>query len=203
MKKIIYGYAKGFFYFILNNIFIPKFKNKQNNLRIIPPFKIIGSRNIRIGNNVYIGSNSSIAAIERDIDGTTYNPEIIIGNNFSATSALQIHSTNRIEIEDDVLIASNVFLVDCTHGFNHIDIPYISQPLQDHRNVKIGRGCWVGQNVVILQGVTIGEMSIIGANSVVKDNIPAYCIAVGSPAKPIKTWDATTKSWIKIQRNNV
>jgi lipopolysaccharide O-acetyltransferase len=61
--------------------------------------------------------------------------------------------------------------------------------------VEIGRGCWIGQNVVILPSVKIGEMSIIGANSVVTQSIPERSIAVGAPARVIKQWDDKNREW--------
>ena len=51
----------------------------------------------------------------------------------------------------------------------------------------IGKNVWVGEKVTVLPGVHIGEGSIIGANSVVTHDIPPYSIAVGIPAKVIKT----------------
>jgi acetyltransferase-like isoleucine patch superfamily enzyme len=64
--------------------------------------------------------------------------------------------------------------------------------------IVIKRGCWIGQNVVVMPGVTIGELSIIGANSVVIGNIPPRSIAVGAPARVIKTWDATARAWVPV-----
>ena len=52
--------------------------------------------------------------------------------------------------------------------------------------VKIGKGAWIAPGCIILQGVTIGEMAVIGAGSVVTKNIPPLCVAVGAPAKVIK-----------------
>ncbi len=62
--------------------------------------------------------------------------------------------------------------------------------------ILIKKGCWVGQNVIVLPGVTIGEYCIIGANSVVKESIPDKCIAVGNPAKIVKKWEEETQHWV-------
>ena len=53
--------------------------------------------------------------------------------------------------------------------------------------ITIGNNCWIGQNVRIQKGVTIGDNSVIGACSVVTKSIPANCVAVGIPAKVVKT----------------
>lgn len=72
------------------------------------------------------------------------------------------------------------------------------------RDVSIGLpiwiddGVWIGANSTTLPGVTIGRKSVIGAGSVVVDDIPAFCIAVGNPCKPIKHWSPETASFEKI-----
>ena len=99
-------------------------------------------------------------------------------------------------IEDDVLIASNVTILDHQHGYQNASEPYKYQPLGRIAPVLIRRGTWIGQNVVILSGVTIGELAIIGANSVVTRSIPDRCIAVGAPAKVTKRWDERTENWM-------
>jgi lipopolysaccharide O-acetyltransferase len=71
--------------------------------------------------------------------------------------------------------------------------------LQRISPVLIKQGCWIGQNVVILPGVTIGELAIIGANSVVTTSVPDRCIAVGVPAKVIKEWNKDIEGWISIE----
>ena len=64
--------------------------------------------------------------------------------------------------------------------------------------VLIKQGCWIGQNVVIMPGVTVGELSIIGANSVVTKSIPDRSIAIGAPAQVIKTWDESNNCWVSV-----
>jgi lipopolysaccharide O-acetyltransferase len=63
--------------------------------------------------------------------------------------------------------------------------------------VIIEENVWIGEYVSILPGVTIGRGSIIGSMSVVNKNIPAFCIAVGAPAKVIKRYNFTTNKWEK------
>ncbi|GAA3828087.1 CatB-related O-acetyltransferase [Nocardioides panacisoli] len=58
------------------------------------------------------------------------------------------------------------------------------KPMQ--RPIRIGAGCWVGDNVTILEGVEIGDGAIVGAGSVVTKSVPAYAVAVGNPARVIR-----------------
>ena len=108
-----------------------------------------------------------------------------------------------VKIGNDVLFASNVFISDHTHGSYSGDMQ--SNPLQPPNereivcgNVEIGDKVWIGENVAVLLGVSIGESSIIGANSVVTKDIPAFSIAVGSPARVIKTWDKAAEKWVAV-----
>ena len=113
----------------------------------------------------------------------TFNPALVIGNNVTVTSALHLAAADRITIGDDVMFASNVFITDFSHGYDRADVPYKYQGLSRIAPVTIKKGSWIGQNVVILPGVTIGENVIIGANSVVRKSLPDRCIAAGNPAK--------------------
>jgi len=104
----------------------------------------------------------------------------------------------KIDIGTNVLIASHVLITSENHSIDpECNIEYMNQPLLCS-DVKIEDGCWIGEKVCILPGVTIGKKSVIGAGSVVTKNIPAYCIAVGNPARIIKKYDFDSHKWIKI-----
>lgn len=86
-------------------------------------------------------------------------------------------------------------------GGNYIhsspDVPpanrqYITAP------VKIGKNCWLGEGVIVMPGVTIGDGSVIGAHSVVNKDIPPATIAVGSPARMVKQFNYDTERWEKV-----
>ena len=64
--------------------------------------------------------------------------------------------------------------------------------------IIIGDDVWIGEFVAILPGVTIGKGAVIGTLSVVTKDIPEYSIAVGSPAKAIKTYDFEKKEWVRF-----
>ena len=97
-----------------------------------------------------------------------------------------------------MLIASNVLISSENHGTDpESDIPYSGQPLLS-APVFIGEGCWIGERVMILPGVTIGKKCIIGAASVVTKDVPDYCIALGSPAKVVKKYNFETHEWERV-----
>lgn len=178
---------------------LPKFKKIGTNTNIAFPFSCEEAYRIEIGSGCRIGKGCDFGIV--NIDGI--EGQIKIGNHVTITSRCQIFSSSSVVIEDHVLIASNVFIVDCSHKYLDANIPYNLQGFDYFKEVIIGKGSWIGQNVVITQGVKIGEQCIIGANSVVTKSIPDRCIAIGSPAKVIKVWDETLSIWTKPFDNTI
>ena len=190
-------------------ITLPQFGNNPKNLRIDLPRKIINSERIFFGNGVMLGPGSFLYALTlypgasmrqpgRNYKLQKFNSKIIIGNRVTSTGYLQITSQAEVIIEDDVMFASNVFVNDAMHGYEDGKIPYKYQELSRIKPIVIKKGTWIGQNVVILPGVTIGENTIIGANSVVTKTVPKQCIAFGAPARVNKKWSNDFKRWEKV-----
>lgn len=167
---------------------------------IAKPFlQLTGCNNIIIGNNTTILSNCRLA-----VYGNSNKANITIGNNCYIGFGFSVLSCSEAEINigDDVLFASNVIVTNENHGIDpESDIPYMDQPLKA-KNVSIGNGCWIGEKVCILSGVSIGEKAIIGAGSVVTKSIPGYSIAVGNPARIIKKYNFDTKRWELYNEKN-
>ncbi|MGI9261914.1 MAG: acyltransferase [Woeseiaceae bacterium] len=192
----------------IDRLTLPKFANNPKNLHFDSPRRISNPDRIWIGDDVSLGPGCLLSPSRRypgpfmqggvDVEPQEYDSEIRIGNRVSATGYLTIGAASKVEIGDDVLMASHIFINDNQHGMSRIDIPFKFQHLERISPVKIGRGCWLGEHVVIMSGVTIGEMSIIGANSVVTKPIPPRSIAVGAPARVIRQWDDEHGGWIPV-----
>lgn len=106
--------------------------------------------------------------------------EIVFGYNCFCNTNVSITSMKKVSIGNNVKIANNVVIVDHDHDYKNNNVGYISDP------VTIGDNVWIGANVVILKGVTIGNNAVVAAGSVVNKDIPAFCVAAGVPAKVIK-----------------
>ena len=191
------------------HVTLPNFGNEPQNVKIDLPRRIINPERIFLGNNVSFGPGSFINAMthyptrgmqhpNKDQLLQRFDSKIIIGSNVTSTADLQIAAQSEIIIEDDVMFASNIHINDAFHGFETANEPYKYQKIFRIDPIRIGWGCWIGQNVVILSGVTIGQLSIIGANSVVTRSVPARCIALGTPAKVVRKWDEHTHKWISV-----
>lgn len=99
-----------------------------------------------------------------------------------------IDAIESVTIGPATAIGPNCYITDHDHGTDPtrspLDQPMVSKP------TSIGRDVWIGANVVVLKGVTIGDRAIVGAGSVVTRDIPADTIAVGVPAKVIRKRDS-------------
>jgi acetyltransferase-like isoleucine patch superfamily enzyme len=149
---------------------------------------------MQIGNRATIGRNCKLICL-------TNSARIVIGNKCLLTNSVYLYSAKEIIIVDFVMLAGGVFIADTTHQKLSGDMPYGLQSFTEPKPVKVHWGAWVGQNVVIMPGCSIGCCSIVGANSVVTKSIPAHSIAIGSPAKVIKTWSTDKMQWICIDES--
>lgn len=190
---------------------LPRFGNLPRNLRIELPRRITNPERMFLGDDVRLGPGSLLAAVTSYPTPTMrrtgqpgfvqeFNPTIVIGDRVTATGNLQVAAMSTITIEDDVMLATNVNITDGLHGYENANEPFKYQKMFRIAPITIKRGCWIGQNVVILPGVTIGEFTIIGANSVVTESVPDRSIAVGAPASVIKKWNKDAQTWAAVTR---
>jgi acetyltransferase-like isoleucine patch superfamily enzyme len=116
-------------------------------------------------------------------------PKLVFGRNVEMNDRCHIAAANSVVVGNDVLIASGVYISDHDHGSSG-DIENSSRPGDRPLNtapVRIEDRVWIGENVVILKGVTIGAGSIIGAGAIVTRSIPPSSVAIGCPARVIRT----------------
>jgi lipopolysaccharide O-acetyltransferase len=164
------------------------------------PIYVRGKSAIKFGDGLTTGVNVRLDAFS-SIGG---QPILQIGRNVQINDSVHIGAVDRVVIGDDVLIASRVFISDHNHGdyqqqdfLSSPDIPPVKRPLSS-RPVCIGNNVWLGEQVCILPGVTIGDGAIIGANSVVTRDVPPNSIAVGNPARVVRIFDRLEKTWRRV-----
>ena len=145
---------------------------------------------LKIGDNVTINSNNrryhinmhSRCKILLDRPGA----EVFIGSN-SRIHGTCIHAYKSIRIGKNCLIAANTQIIDGNGHDLALDNPENRiNTIGSAKPINIGDNVWIGSNVFILPGITIGNGSIISANSVVASDIPDKCIAGGNPAIILK-----------------
>lgn len=163
-------------------------KNCGSNPRLYSPISIKGLKHFNIGNDFKLDYHGIIEAWDQH-NGIIYKPTVSIGNNVSIGKRFHLGCINKIIIEDDVLIGSDVLMIDHNHGkadYSDALIAPNRRSLSSKGGIHICKNVWIGEKVCVLPGVTIGENSIVGANAVVTRDIPNNCIVCGNPAKIVK-----------------
>ncbi|BDC53166.1 hypothetical protein F183_A54810 (plasmid) [Bryobacterales bacterium F-183] len=150
---------------------------------IVYPVRLAGVDRIAIGARVFIGSGSWLQALP---DGANTEVALTIGDRVSMSGACVLSAARSVTLEAGVLLARNVYISDHIHKYSQIGVAISEQGLDKIAPVRIREGAWLGQNVVVCPGVTIGRGSVIGANSVVTTDIEDYAVAVGAPARVVK-----------------
>ena len=159
------------------------FSNFGKRTVLMTPIRLSGEERIAIGNGVFVGPGSWLQTLP---DGGDQAVAISIGDRTSIAGSCVISAVRGVVIEEDVLFARNVYVSDHIHKYEDRDKPILDQGVDKIAPVLIQRGAWLGQNVVICPGVTIGRGAVVGANSVVNRDVPDYSLAVGAPARLVK-----------------
>jgi len=146
-----------------------------------------------IGNNVVIISNPNRASActiysPTKIQTLSQSANIQIGSDVGLNGTSIVARSKKISIGSGTMIASNVVILDSDYHVHYPPENRLTNPgFEFDADVIIGNNVWIGINSIILKGVNIGDGSIIGAGSVVVNNIPSGVIAAGNPARVIKT----------------
>ena len=177
------------------------FKNMGENVKIGANVKIVNPQYISIGNNVVISDN--VTLIARGEGGITIDDNVVlndrvyldteradlgyinIGKNVYIGTGTTLFGHVGLEIGEHTLFAQNITITPYSHIFSNPDEPIINQGGHMEK-VVIGRDCYLGMGVCVMYSGSIGDGSVIGAHSTVVKPIPAFSVAVGTPAKVIK-----------------
>jgi len=118
---------------------------------------------------------------------------IRIGAGTFLNLGVMVAAMDLVEIGDHCMLANGCFVTDANHRFDDPVLPVPWQGFTSRGPTRIGDNVWLGANVVVTSGVTIGERCVVGANSVVTADLPPYSVAVGAPARVVRmiTYDAT------------
>jgi len=114
---------------------------------------------------------------------------IVIGEGSFLNLNVMVAAYELVQIGAHCMFANGCFLTDANHRYDDPHTPVPWQGFTSKGPTRIGDNVWCGANVVITSGVTVGERCVIGANSVVTQDIPPFSVAAGVPAKVLRTID--------------
>ena len=143
-------------------------------------------------NKFSLGENSTIE------DFCTVNNgvgDVMIGD--SSRIGLGSVIIGPVTIGTQVILAQNIVISGLNHTYEDVSVPTRLQKVTTGL-IVIEDEVWIGANVVVTAGVTIGKHSVVAGGSVVTKNIPPYSVAVGNPARVIKQYDFKKGEWVKI-----
>jgi acetyltransferase-like isoleucine patch superfamily enzyme len=110
-----------------------------------------------------------------------------IGSGTFLNLGVMVAALELVEIGDHCMFANGCFITDADHRVDDPTLPITWQGFTTKGPTRIGDNVWCGANVVITSGVSVGERCVIGANSVVTRDLPAFSVAAGAPARVIRT----------------
>ncbi len=110
-----------------------------------------------------------------------------IGSGTFLNLGVMVAAAELVEIGEHCMFANGCFVTDANHRFDDLEKPVPWQGFTSKGPTRIGDNVWCGAHVVVTSGVTIGERCVIGANSVVTEDIPAFSIAAGAPARVLRS----------------
>lgn len=181
---------KGLNYFgrmVINQYYERKMSAGEN-FSIHKPFNLKGEKYIKIGKN-FAAMRGLVLQAWDEYEGERFEPQIILGDNIYMGFDCHIGAINSIEIGDNVLMGNKIYITDHFHGnisSEDCQVSPIRRRLYSKGGIIISNDVWIGDNVVIMPGVTVGEGAVIGANAVVTKDVPSFAVVAGIPAKVIK-----------------
>jgi acetyltransferase-like isoleucine patch superfamily enzyme len=145
----------------------------------------LSKEGIRFGKNVHVGKNTNI-----DCGGTGcgngLGRGLVVGDNVGLGANAHFGCSGGVEIGSNTIFGGKTDLIAENHVFSDLSMPVSKQGLS-RKGIKIGKDCWIGTRVIILDGTVIGNHCVVAAGSVVTGKtFPDNCIIGGVPAKIIK-----------------
>lgn len=192
MKIIV---RKIFCHLILRRKFV-----RCNSILLMGSYRISGGKFISIGGLV-AGGGFRMDAIQTFLE-QDFKPLIEVGSKVSFGQDVHVACVEKIVIRDNVLVGSRVTVIDHDHGIYSSVANKASEPLSipalrplNSAPIYIGNNVHIGENAIVLKGVTIGDGSVIAAGAVVTKDVPMFAVVAGNPAKVIKRYYEDERLW--------
>ena len=138
------------------------------------------NRGIRIGNGVFLGRGTILSCKDGDIE---------LGDHVNIGFHSEIFSGSQVTVGRHGLFAAYTYLVGGGHEFEQAGVPVIEQERRS-KGITVGENVWLGAGAKVMDGVRIADHVVVGAGAVVTEDLPAGAVAVGVPARVVRTREA-------------
>jgi acetyltransferase-like isoleucine patch superfamily enzyme len=142
--------------------------------------RIARGARVELGRFVWLGDGTKVRCHEGLVE---------IGEKTVLGQECTISAYQRVRIGEQCVIADRAMFIDFDHGVVEVERPIRSQGIYK-RDVEVGSNVWIGYGACILRGVSVGDNSIVGTNSVVTRDVPANAVVAGIPARIIRMREA-------------
>ncbi len=146
-------------------------------------FEIGRGATLRLGRWCWIGHGTKIRVHEGEAE---------IGAKSVLGQECTISAFQSVSIGRECVIADRVMLIDFDHGVVEVERPIRLQGIYK-RDVRVGSNCWIGYGARILRGVSVGDNSLVGTNTVVTKDVPDNAVVAGAPARTLRMRDTPTR----------
>ncbi|MEO7986321.1 MAG: DapH/DapD/GlmU-related protein [Gemmatimonadales bacterium] len=144
-----------------------------------PGIHVVGGSNIALEPGVVIQRNSALY--------TRPGSRLAIGEGCRIGTDVVVSVAQSVTLGREVLLAPRCYISDHNHQFTDPTVPVMHQGMTTPAPVTIGDGSWLGINVSVLAGVTLGRNCVVAANSVVTTSFPDGSVIGGAPARLLRT----------------
>lgn len=188
---------KKFKFFLKKTFYYPRFRAIGFGTKLLPPFSVYNSGQIRLGERTRFGRYAVLNIFENKGRPEGFG-QLTIGSDVYFGGHAEVHCFNEITIGDGCVFSEHVYVSDVAHGLDPTRGPIMKQALESKGGVEIGEHSFVGFGASVMPGVKLGKHCVVATRSVVTRSFPDYSMVAGIPARLIKRYSMEQRCWVNV-----